>query len=348
MNKVILPQLLGRTYRLNTNLLPFEQWDVKNRFNPGFTRPRGKRYANAIKLYNNDAWKKPDSDGATRWLRAINTASVSAKRASADMRLFGKVACNMSVGYRIHDEVDDFPDLPGELNDLEHFQSGRVTDVTLTAIPNRVGKDSHIEEMIEQRFKRVMHRMVTNSVFGARCINETDVESQRDTSLTPDQIRKSHHAFISDPWVNAVRNVQLEAYQNSHKVQMVFDAEAFGMSDMIVKPFGTHDFAVSRRDLINNDFAPDMTIRNKPHRFDTMTTDDIIRDMESSRIDLALMYPTDHTCCKTCGGFMIGDGYKNVLHCEFVDLGNEVYEPDSNPIYCNGDDNDDTQKSEAI
>ncbi|AHK11730.1 hypothetical protein S144_16 [Shewanella sp. phage 1/44] len=299
----ILYQQLGRCYRLNTNLLPFEQWDVKNRGTSDFTRPRGKRYANAIKRYDNGAWQKPDSDGATRWLRAINMASVSAKRASADMRLFGRVARNMSFG------------------------GGRANDVTLTAIPSRVGKDSAIEDMIQQHF----HSANVQAMHGIMGINETTVDSQRDTSMTLDQVVDIQRAFISDPWVNAVRNVQLEAYQNSDNVSLIVDIENFGV----------YDFAVSRRDLINNDFAPDMTIRNKPNRFDIMTTDAIIRDIESSRVDLALMYPTDHsTCCKTCGGSMIGDGFKNVLHCEFVELGDEVYEPDSNPVYCNGDYND--------
>lgn len=37
--------------------------------------------------------------------------------------------------------------------------------------------------------------------------------------------------------------------------------------------------------------------------------------------------------CKDCGGNMIGDGYTQVCHCEFVELKGDE-EPDSGPIYC--------------
>ena len=39
--------------------------------------------------------------------------------------------------------------------------------------------------------------------------------------------------------------------------------------------------------------------------------------------------------CPNCGGSIIGDGYMEVMHCEFVDesLLNDK-EPDSKPIYC--------------
>ena len=39
--------------------------------------------------------------------------------------------------------------------------------------------------------------------------------------------------------------------------------------------------------------------------------------------------------CNDCGGALIGDGYKTVLHCEEVP--EELYsesEPDANPIMC--------------
>lgn len=39
------------------------------------------------------------------------------------------------------------------------------------------------------------------------------------------------------------------------------------------------------------------------------------------------------TFCKNCGGTMVGDGYKMVRHCEFVDVPFDV-EPDAGPIYC--------------
>jgi len=293
MSNIPLHQLLGRSYHLNNNLLPFEQWEFKNRFNPGFTRPRGKRYLNAI--------KKPSSDSFKRWKRNLNGFSGAVNKAKDAMLAFSKTACKMNFGYIIHDEVDDFPNLPGEINDLKHFQTGRVTDVTLTAIPSRVGKNSHIEDMIKQHF----YANNINAMYGAMGTNKTAVESQIDNSVTPEQLRQYHRAFINDPWIKAIRNVQLEAYQNSNSIPMTIDAEAFGLSDYVVnrnifvnhdidviKSFDSHDFVVKREDLINNDFAPDMTIRIKPHRFDIMTTDDIIRDMESSREALNLMYPT--------------------------------------------------------
>jgi hypothetical protein len=39
--------------------------------------------------------------------------------------------------------------------------------------------------------------------------------------------------------------------------------------------------------------------------------------------------------CKNCGGEMLGDGYRSVLICEYVEDAEEVYEPDAEPIYCN-------------
>lgn len=39
--------------------------------------------------------------------------------------------------------------------------------------------------------------------------------------------------------------------------------------------------------------------------------------------------------CKDCGGALIGDGYKTVLHCE--EAPEELYndrEPDANPVMC--------------
>lgn len=41
-------------------------------------------------------------------------------------------------------------------------------------------------------------------------------------------------------------------------------------------------------------------------------------------------------CCINCGGTMMGDGYKTVLHCEFVeDI--EGIEADADPVYCDYD-----------
>lgn len=37
--------------------------------------------------------------------------------------------------------------------------------------------------------------------------------------------------------------------------------------------------------------------------------------------------------CQNCGGTMVGDGYSNVRHCEYVDL-EGVEEADADPIYC--------------
>jgi len=37
--------------------------------------------------------------------------------------------------------------------------------------------------------------------------------------------------------------------------------------------------------------------------------------------------------CPVCGGFMVGDGYTTVLHCEGTDP--DPVEPDAEPIYCN-------------
>lgn len=39
-------------------------------------------------------------------------------------------------------------------------------------------------------------------------------------------------------------------------------------------------------------------------------------------------------CCKNCGERMEGDGYQVVYHCPNVDA--EGYEPDANPIHCDG------------
>ena len=39
--------------------------------------------------------------------------------------------------------------------------------------------------------------------------------------------------------------------------------------------------------------------------------------------------------CKTCGGLMLGDGYRTVPHCEFAEWEDHKYqEPDAPPIYC--------------
>lgn len=40
--------------------------------------------------------------------------------------------------------------------------------------------------------------------------------------------------------------------------------------------------------------------------------------------------------CPNCGSRLHGDGYKTVLHCEFVDITgfDKAYEPDGSPVYC--------------
>lgn len=45
------------------------------------------------------------------------------------------------------------------------------------------------------------------------------------------------------------------------------------------------------------------------------------------------MYPNG--TCKNCGGPLLGDGFKTVLHCEFADVV-DVWEtePDAAPILC--------------
>lgn len=46
-----------------------------------------------------------------------------------------------------------------------------------------------------------------------------------------------------------------------------------------------------------------------------------------------------HTC-PNCGGSIIGDGYTEVMHCEFVD--ESLYwdcEPDASVVYCEPEEN---------
>lgn len=39
--------------------------------------------------------------------------------------------------------------------------------------------------------------------------------------------------------------------------------------------------------------------------------------------------------CTKCGGTMLGDGYMDVVHCEYADEEDYKYvEPDGGPIYC--------------
>ena len=39
--------------------------------------------------------------------------------------------------------------------------------------------------------------------------------------------------------------------------------------------------------------------------------------------------------CPKCGGDLIGDGYRDVLHCENADPESYAYhEPDAQPVYC--------------
>ena len=46
-------------------------------------------------------------------------------------------------------------------------------------------------------------------------------------------------------------------------------------------------------------------------------------------------YQDNNMNCKNCGGEMLGDGYRSVFICEYVEDAEEVYEPDAEPIYCN-------------
>ena len=40
--------------------------------------------------------------------------------------------------------------------------------------------------------------------------------------------------------------------------------------------------------------------------------------------------------CSKCGGALLGDGYTQVLHCEFADEEDYLYvEPDAPPVLCN-------------
>ena len=38
--------------------------------------------------------------------------------------------------------------------------------------------------------------------------------------------------------------------------------------------------------------------------------------------------------CPSCGGSLVGDGYTSVIHCEYVDVIGEGFEPDTDPVYC--------------
>ena len=40
--------------------------------------------------------------------------------------------------------------------------------------------------------------------------------------------------------------------------------------------------------------------------------------------------------CRDCGGDMIGDGYSNVIRCEYSNEEQYIYAaPDEGPFYCN-------------
>ena len=59
-----------------------------------------------------------------------------------------------------------------------------------------------------------------------------------------------------------------------------------------------------------------------------------------------MTYPkllTYRRSCPNCGEHLIGDGYKEVIHCPYADL-SLGYEPDANPVYCT----DDEQLSEGV
>lgn len=39
--------------------------------------------------------------------------------------------------------------------------------------------------------------------------------------------------------------------------------------------------------------------------------------------------------CENCGGMMVGDGYRSVLHCEYAEWDDYAHmEPDAKPVYC--------------
>lgn len=44
------------------------------------------------------------------------------------------------------------------------------------------------------------------------------------------------------------------------------------------------------------------------------------------------------SACPNCGGDMVGDGFRDVRHCERVDTIGSGLEPDSGPWYCDGTD----------
>ncbi|AUR84110.1 hypothetical protein NVP1049O_01 [Vibrio phage 1.049.O._10N.286.54.B5] len=98
MNK----QQFGRAFRINNSFLPFEQWEHKHRYEgEGFTRPRGKKYAAAIKRHK---------DGFSK-------LSFAATNATNAMVKFGKSIHNL--GDRVRDEINNFPDIPGEICSVE-------------------------------------------------------------------------------------------------------------------------------------------------------------------------------------------------------------------------------------
>lgn len=41
--------------------------------------------------------------------------------------------------------------------------------------------------------------------------------------------------------------------------------------------------------------------------------------------------------CPKCGGSLYGDGYTQVVHCEFADVP-DCTEPDASPVYCDFED----------
>jgi hypothetical protein len=44
-------------------------------------------------------------------------------------------------------------------------------------------------------------------------------------------------------------------------------------------------------------------------------------------------------CCPKCGGTLLGDGYTEVIHCEFSDQDDYFYlAPDEKVVYCQLDD----------
>lgn len=49
-----------------------------------------------------------------------------------------------------------------------------------------------------------------------------------------------------------------------------------------------------------------------------------------------------HTC-PDCGGSLLGDGFTEVIHCERVSISNLNVEPDSDPVFCQNQEDEDIE-----